>query len=123
MSVIVTGAISPMRRSRRHHLHRLQIWGAADKLARQPAGLFEQHVKRLAATGRVERLAVALDHILQSRQALGFFFFRDLLIQFGSRRSRTRGIFEGVRAGIFHRIDQLAAYRENPLRFRRESRQ
>ena len=44
-SVIVTGVDFADQRRRRHDLHRLQIWRAADDLAGLAARLFEQHVE------------------------------------------------------------------------------
>ena len=46
--------ISPIRSGGAIDLHRLEIWGAADDLARMAAGLFEQHVEGAAAAARVE---------------------------------------------------------------------
>ena len=73
ISVIATGTTEPIMRARRHHLHRLQIWGAADQLPRELARLLQQHLDGAADELRVEGAPLAGDDGLQPLQALGLF--------------------------------------------------
>ena len=97
-SVMVTGAISPISDAGADDRHRLQIWRAADDLARMAARLVEQHVEGHADAARHERGLLPLDVVLQALQPLVLHGFRQL-IHVGGRRAGPRRIFERVGAG------------------------
>ena len=63
----------------RHDLNRLQIWGAADDLARMAAEFFEQDIELTTDKFRIESSLVAADPVLEDRQPLGFDGFRYLV--------------------------------------------
>src|SRR5262245_27119415 len=76
--------------SRRHDLHRLQVWRAAHELPGQFAGLFEQHIEDAAGKPGIETALMARDGGLQPLQALGLHFGWNLLFRFGSGSARSR---------------------------------
>src|SRR5450830_493555 len=87
------------QRGRRHDLHRLKIWGAADQLPRELTRLFQQHIHGAADKTCVEFAPVAVNDGLQPLQALGFFLLRNLRLHVGGRRAWARRIHETVGAG------------------------
>src|ERR1019366_6714059 len=85
--------------ARRHHLHRLQIWGAADQLPRELARLLQQHLNGAAGGLRVEGAPLPGDDGLQPLQAVGLFALRNLGRHRGGGRTRTRRVGEGIGGG------------------------
>src|SRR5215470_12666942 len=67
----------------RHDLDRLQIWGAANNLPRQPAWLFQQHIDCAASKAGIKPALVAGDDGLQPLQAVGLLFLRHRIVHFG----------------------------------------
>src|SRR6478752_10644264 len=80
----------------RHDMDCLQIWGAANDLPRQFAGLFQQHIDGAAGEAGIKTALVAGDGGLQPLQAVGLLVRRHLAVHFGRRRSGSRRIRERI---------------------------
>ena len=114
ISVMATRHQRPNERALSHHLHRLQIWRAADQLPRELARFFQQNLDRLAQKLRVKSAPMARDDGLQPLQALGLLRLGNLRFQVGGRRAGTRRIHEGVGGGeadFLHQRERVAKIR------------
>src|SRR5262249_33487813 len=73
-----------------HGLKRLEVWGAADNLARMASRLVEQDVEGAAEASGIEGSLVAVGGRLQAVEPLGCHGVRYLIRQVRGRRSGTR---------------------------------
>src|SRR5262245_51534028 len=80
--------------SRRHDLHRLQVWRTAHELPGQFAGFFEQHVDGASGKAGIEAALMTRDSGLQPLQPLGLHVRRNLIFHFSRRRTGPRRVHE-----------------------------